>query len=167
MKRIVISFFILILSHAVLAQSEDAMTTFILVRHAEKANDGSNNPDLTEEGRARAARLATQFKDTPLSAIYATNFKRTQETVRPLAKIQGLQVQSYEPLKEEVVKQMLEKHMGGTILISGHSNTTPWTANVLLGKESLKDYSEDEYGIILIITVSGAGRAASITRVNY
>ena len=167
MKRMLTAFFFVILSHAVLAQSDETMTTFILVRHAEKANDGTNNPDLTEQGRTRAVRLATMFRDTPLSAIYATNFKRTQETVHPLAKIQGLKVQSYEPLKEEVLKEMLDKHRGGTILISGHSNTTPWTANVLLRKQVLKDYSEDEYGIILIITVSGAGRAASITRVNY
>jgi hypothetical protein len=65
-----------------------------------------------------------------------------------------------------VIEDMVNKHRGGTVLISGHSNTTPWTANLLVGNEVYKDYAESEYGIILIITVTRMGRAA-VTRVNY
>lgn len=167
MKHIGTPLLLVLLLNAACAQNKDEITTFILVRHAEKADDGTDNPGLTEQGQARAEKLAEMFKDTPLSAIYATNFKRTQNTVKPIAEIQNLDVQPYEAMKPEVVKEMIEKHRGGTVLVSGHSNTTPWTANLLMGEEVLKDYPESEYGILLILAVADNGRVASITRVNY
>lgn len=143
------------------------LTTFILIRHAEKGNDGTEDPDLTEQGIARAEKLSAMLQNTPIAAIYATNYKRTRNTVAPLAKIHDTKVQPYETFKPEVIEDMLEKHRGGTVLISGHSNTTPWTANLLTGTETYKDYAESEYGIILIVTVIGVGKGASVTRINY
>ena len=143
------------------------LTTFILIRHAEKGNDGTEDPDLTEQGISRAEQLSGMLRNTPIAAIYATNFKRTRNTVAPLARIHDTKVQPYEAFKPEVIEDMLEKHRGGTVLISGHSNTTPWTANLLTGTETYKDYAESEYGIILIVTVTGVGKGASVTRINY
>src|SRR5438876_2482596 len=62
------------------------VTTLILVRHAEKAID-PNNPDvdLNADGQDRAQELVRMFGDSGINAIYATQYKRTQETVKPLA----------------------------------------------------------------------------------
>src|ERR1051325_267050 len=69
------------------------VTTVIIVRHAEKIID-ANNPDvdLSPAGQARAQELARMFGDAGISAIYATQYKRTQETVKPLSDKTGVPV---------------------------------------------------------------------------
>src|SRR6266545_7010650 len=69
------------------------VTTIILVRHAEKIIDPNNNDvDLSEAGQQRAQEIARMFGDAGINAIYATQYKRTQETVKPLADKLGLRV---------------------------------------------------------------------------
>src|SRR5437016_8219431 len=69
------------------------VTTVILIRHAEKIID-PNNPDvdLSPAGQARAQELARMFGDAGINAIYATQYKRTQETVKPLSEKIGVPV---------------------------------------------------------------------------
>jgi len=61
------------------------VTTVILVRHAEKIID-PNNPDvdLSPAGQRRAQEIVRMFGDAGINAIYATQYKRTQQTVKPL-----------------------------------------------------------------------------------
>src|ERR1041385_8153598 len=62
------------------------VTTVILVRHAEKKIEPSNpDPDLAPLGVERAQEIARMFADSGVNAIYATQFKRTQQTVKPLS----------------------------------------------------------------------------------
>jgi 2,3-bisphosphoglycerate-dependent phosphoglycerate mutase len=157
----------LIIGSTVVHAQKNTITTFILVRHAEKLSDGTNNPDLKPEGIERANRLAEILKEVKVDAVYSTNFKRTQNTVLPLAKAKGLEVKSYEPLKSEEIEQMLKNHNGGTILVSGHSNTTPWVANLLTGTEKYKDFDDSDYGNILIVTVVEKGKLAQVTCIRY
>lgn len=147
-------------------ESRKEQTTFILVRHAEKANDGTEDPPLTPEGEARARRLAYMLKDTPLAAIYSTNFRRTRSTAQPVADLKNLPVKTYEAHQPDVIGDILRENQGATVLITGHSNTIPWTANLLIGTEVYKDYVESEYGIMLIVTVVEGGKGTAL-RVNY
>src|SRR5215208_8289187 len=69
------------------------VTTVILVRHAEKKIEPTNpDPDLAPEGVERAQEIARVFGDAGVNAIYATQFKRTQQTVKPLADRTGIAV---------------------------------------------------------------------------
>lgn len=145
----------------------ELLTTFILVRHAEKATDGTDDPDLLPEGVDRAARLTELLKETQIDGIYTTRFKRTRATVTPLAAKKKMDIKSYESFKAEEIENMLQTHKGGTVLIAGHTNNIPWTANLLIGKESYKEYNETEYGIILIVSVAEFGKVAKVIRLNY
>jgi hypothetical protein len=62
-----------------------AQPVVVIVRHAEKAANGSNDPDLSSAGQARAETLARILKDSGITAIFTTEFKRTQETAAPTA----------------------------------------------------------------------------------
>ncbi|MGH9930616.1 MAG: histidine phosphatase family protein, partial [Pyrinomonadaceae bacterium] len=68
--------------------------TVILVRHAEKqiVPPENKDPDLSPAGLARAQGLARMFGDTGITAIYATQYKRTQQTVKPLEEKLGIPV---------------------------------------------------------------------------
>src|SRR6266700_3327329 len=62
-----------------------AQPVVVIVRHGEKATNGGNDPDLSSAGRARADALARILKDSGITAIFTTEFKRTQETAAPAA----------------------------------------------------------------------------------
>jgi len=166
MKKMLFSI-TLLMSALTFAMAQQRITTFILVRHGEKVTDGTDDPDLSPEGRERAARLAALLKDTAIDAIYASPFKRTQNTVAPLVQAKGLTVQLYDPKKPEVVDAILEKYAGRTVVICGHTNTTPRMANRLLGREQFKDFEETEFGHLLVIDVLELGKAAKVTVLHY
>ena len=142
------------------------VTTLILVRHAEKADDGTKDPGLTEEGADRANALVDMLGATKIDAIYSTPLTRTQGTVEPLSQLKGLSIQDYKPMNEEDMDKILEDHKGGTVLISGHSNTTPWVANYFLGTQELYDFTDSEYDNLLILSVLEKGNA-KLTWLTY
>lgn len=135
------------------------ITTFVLVRHAEKVADGSKDPELTADGHSRAIRFGDMFEKTSVDAIYTTAYKRTRSTVEPLAKAKGMTIAEYTPGKVAVVDEMLSKHAGKTIVLSGHSNTIPEIANWLTGSTQFRDFDDSDYGNILIISVVSKGNA--------
>jgi phosphohistidine phosphatase SixA len=159
-------FLVLLFASALKISAQEKLTTFILVRHAEKMADGSKNPELSEEGKLRAARLADVLMNTPVSAIYSTDFIRTRSTVELLAKSKALEILLYDPFKKEDIAKMLEDYKGKTIVVCGHSNTTPAIANYLSGSESLKEFADSEYGNMLIVTVTNIGNA-SVTWLKF
>jgi broad specificity phosphatase PhoE len=134
------------------------ITTVILVRHAEKADDGTSDPPLNEKGKKRARDLASMLSKTEISAIYSTDYKRTRQTMMPLARQKGLEINTYDPTESAFVDSLIAQHKGGTVLISGHSNTTPEVANLLLDKNRFKPFDESDYGNIFIITLEDIGK---------
>lgn len=147
------------------AQAQE-LTTFILVRHAEKVDDGTKDPVLSNEGKLRAKRLAAHLNNTSLTAIYSTPYYRTRSTVKNIAESHNLVIQAYEPFSEEVLDSMLESNRGGIILISGHSNTTPHLVNRLIGKEKIEQLDESDYDNLFIVTVTEIGKG-KLVRLTY
>ena len=69
-----------------LAAAAHASPVILIVRHAEKATTGGNDPDLSLAGQKRADALARILRDSQITAVFVTEFKRTQETAAPTAK---------------------------------------------------------------------------------
>ena len=63
------------------------------MRHAERLDDTTDAP-LSADGAARAARLGRMLRDAGITAVFATQYRRTIDTARPLADALGLPVTS-------------------------------------------------------------------------
>jgi broad specificity phosphatase PhoE len=140
-------------------KSEEVTTTFYFTRHAEKDKDGTRDPNLSATGKQRAANLATQLKDKNIKAIYSTNYKRTKQTAQPLADALGLEVKIYDPNKLKALKIMLlEKHKKGSVLIVGHSNTTPTLVNTFMETDKYAPLNDtDEFDKIFTVQIRKDG----------
>lgn len=161
-----------LISSNAISQNKEELTTFILLRHAEKeAGQGAmttgKDPKLSDEGKKRAERLTELFSQTAIAAIYSTPYERTRNTVTPLAKSKSLEVQHYEPNKLEAIDKMWNENHGKTIVVCGHSNTIPKIANYLTTTDVYKDFSDSDYSNILVITVTQKGKPASVTWLKF
>lgn len=144
-----------------------SVTTFILVRHAEKSAEGGSDPELKPEGTKRAESLAALFSKAGVDAVYSTNYKRTRNTVAPLAAAKGLPVNTYSSMKAADLEALLAKHRGGTIVMAGHSNTIPEIANALAGEKKFEQFADDDYGNIIVISVEQVGKDARVLWLRY
>ena len=135
-------------------------TTFILVRHAEKVPDGTQDPELTAAGQARAAGLATRLAGVPLAAVYSTAFRRTQQTAAPTARAHGLAVTTYDAKQPatELATRLRSGHHGQTVLVVGHSNTVPNIAAALCSC-AVNEMSEAEYDRLTTVRIAADGSA--------
>lgn len=140
--------------------------TFILVRHAEKATDDPDDPNLSALGRERAQRLARELADAPLVAVYATEFRRTRQTAQPTADAHRLPISAYyaKGPAAEIAAQWKAKHARGAVLIVGHSNTVPDLVSALSGQIA-EPMPDTEYDRLTRIHIGADGHArVDITR---
>lgn len=144
----------------------------ILVRHAEKEQNESRDPGLSDTGHERAQRLAEAIVQLDLVAIYSTELQRALQTAAPVAEAAGKEVEVVPygagPLEVyiETLAKKVRRHAdrayetGQAVLVVGHSNTTPALAEALLG-HPVTAIAEDEYDrvIHLILRPDGAALA--------
>lgn len=138
----------LLLGGLVAAQNK----TIILVRHAEKV-DASQDPELSAEGNQRAERLMRIVRKYKPGAIYSTDFKRTRDTVTPIATRRRLQIQTYDARKQGDLVDAIMKSETKRFLVVGHSNTVPGLANLFSKKELFKSLDDSEYGVIWVVRI--------------
>jgi len=141
--------------------------TVILVRHAEKKLEPNNqDPDLAPEGVERAQEIARVFGNAGINAIYATQYKRTQQTVKPLSDRTGVAVTVLESSqRDELIERIQTSLRGQTIFVAGHNNTVPALASQLSG-ETFPVIPESEYDNLFIVTVYRFGKA-KVVRLKY
>jgi phosphohistidine phosphatase SixA len=160
---------VVLLLGILLAAPAAAQNTVFLVRHAQRADSSPGtsptmaaDPDLSEAGRARAESLALALKDAGITAIYATQFKRTQQTAAPLAKALGLTVKIVTSKDTaDLVKQL--KAEKGNALVVGHSNSVPDVIKGL-GLTTPVTIGDDEFDNLFLVTTS---TPPSLLRLHY
>ena len=91
----------------------------------------------------------------PIDSFYATPYKRTMETITPIAKVNGKEILTYNPSDKNNIAEMIKAGKGKKIMIAGHSNTIPPMVNALIGKNEFTTMDENEYGKIWIVVFKG------------
>ena len=141
---------LLSLSFLLVASLASAAELVVVVRHAEKI-DNSEDAKLSAEGHARAERLAGILRDAHITAIFASERKRTQETAAPLAKLIGVSP-TIGPAKDyaSLLSKIREVH--GTALVVGHGNTI---AEIIkgLGVEAQVEIADNDYTDLFVIVL--------------
>jgi 2,3-bisphosphoglycerate-dependent phosphoglycerate mutase len=143
------------------------ITTVILVRHAEKAGATGDVP-LSPAGITRAKELVRVLAGTSIAAIYVTPYVRTEQTAEPLATAHHLDpviVKNMDTYARDVVGAILRDHKGDTVVVVGHSNTTPQVIRTL-GIPNPPEIADGEYDGLFIVSVAD-GAAAKLVTLRY
>jgi broad specificity phosphatase PhoE len=149
------------------APGEGPPPSVYLLRHAEKV-DESDDSGLTELGDARARALADLLASEPIVGVIASQFRRTQLTVLPLASRLGAAFGSIEVIEahdyDAVVSRLRKLAPGQAAVVCGHSNTIPVIAE-RLGVASPPREDEVAYGDLYVVRLAGEG--ATFERRRY
>lgn len=129
-------------------------TVYYLIRHAEKNRSVNHeDPELTNKGLERANNWATIFKDVKFDYIYSTTYKRTMQTSTPTANSKKIEILNYDA-NQLNDKDFQEKTKGKTVLVVGHSNTTPAFVNAIIGENKYQDINDKDNGKLFIVTLN-------------
>ncbi|MCA0152799.1 histidine phosphatase family protein [Winogradskyella vincentii] len=143
------------------------ISTYYLIRHAEKdQSDKSNrNPHLKEKGIERAKNWSNILKDVKFDAVYSTDYHRTKETAMPTANANNLELKFYDP-RNMNIENFRKDTNGKTVLIVGHSNTTPMFTNGLIGEKKYKMIDESNNANLYIVTISKDSKTSTLLKVD-
>lgn len=100
----------------------------MLFRHGEKA--AGKNPHLTSVGKRRAAHLVSLIKADEKVTIFSSDYNRTKETAADLVRAFDKPAIIYDARDLKRLKAQVMA-LTGTVVIIGHSNTTPNLAELL------------------------------------
>src|SRR6266480_2094354 len=139
-----------------------AQPVVVIVRHAEKATNGGGDPDLSSAGRSRADALARILKDSGITSIFTSEFKRTKETAAPTATSIGVTA-TVVPAKDTAALVAKLHQLNGNALVVGHGDTIPNMIKAL-GINSPINIPDEDYSELLIVTL---GDKPHLFRLHY
>ena len=140
-----------------------AQKLVIVVRHAERADGGAGtttmmgtpaDPPLSAAGEARAGKLAAMLAESGVTAILTTEFRRTQDTAKPLAAKLGLTAHVIKAADTAALLERLKTvHANDVVLVVGHSNTMPAIIKGLTGDTvTIPDSQYDDLFVLVPAT---------------
>lgn len=126
----------------------------IVVRHAEKADDG-RDPSLSPAGLARSRALESALAEAGVETVITTPYRRTMETAAPAAARAGVTPVTVaigggvaEHAREVAAAAV---RAGGVVLVVGHSNTVGPIVTALGGKPPVDNLCEAIYDRMYLV----------------
>lgn len=106
------------------------------------------------------------FADETVTRLVASEYKRTQETLKPLAGRTGLPVDVRDAADVDALADELEKSADGTfVIVAGHSNTIPELISAL-GGGSKPVIDEDEYSRVFVLEYGCDASTPTVTELS-
>ena len=107
--------------------------------------------------------------------LFSSEFRRTQQTLAPLARLQRLEVQvisAHDPDKQK--EALLGLPAGSVAVVAGHSNTVPamvqsvgGTVNGLISTEDGEMLQHDEYNRLFLVILPAGGKGIRALEMRY
>ncbi|KAA0206928.1 MAG: hypothetical protein EDM71_08390 [Proteobacteria bacterium] len=148
-----------------------ATTTVIFTRYADIDRSQGDNPGLSPAGQARAQELARVLGDVDVvagvDAIFANQYRSTQETAEPLARRLHLQVQVVD-VKDisGLLEHILKDWKGKVVLVITHTEPLPVLIQELHGSKKLPPMAADEYDNLYVVSIPWYGKVKTL-RLKY
>ena len=147
----------------------DEPVVVVLVRHAEKAQDDPRDPNLSEAGHRRAQAVAAMFGPAGVTHLFSSEYRRTRQTLAPMAEESGLEVKVIPAEDGEAqVAALRELPPGSVAIVAGHSNTVPALVRGLGGDLQGTEQTEhgemlqhEEYDRMFVVILPPRGEAAA------
>jgi broad specificity phosphatase PhoE len=159
LRRLVVALSLLVPTASLAAQ--DAHLTVFVVRHGEKG-PGNPDPSLSEAGQRRAAALARTLTDGRVAALFASEFKRTQETLAPLASASGLTTTVVPAGKmDDLIAGLRALPPGSRAVVASHSNLVHLIVERLSGQK-MAMLTDADYDRLVMVTVTGDGKGQAV-----
>jgi 2,3-bisphosphoglycerate-dependent phosphoglycerate mutase len=146
-----------------------ASTTILVIRHADRPDDGSDV--LSGPGVDRAKKLADVFAYAKPDVVFRTRTTRTTQTAQPVIDRFGTPVTEYPakkgaPFDAEVLREeVLAKYTGKTVLIVGHSDTVASIVKAFAPVDVPK--IQQGYDRMYVITAAESTTTARVLAVQY
>lgn len=151
----------------------------LVLRHAEKAiappgsapaSPAASDPPLSEAGSQRAAALAELLAPARPTALFASEYRRTQDTLAALAEHSGVGVTVIPAGEPARLLAALDALPAGSLaVVAGHSNTVPAIVRSLGGEiaglgpdAALAALADDDYGRLFAVLRCADGAAATL-----
>jgi len=132
-----------------------------LVRHAERTSEAADSP-ISEAGFRRARLLAEILSQSGVSAIYATEYIRTQQTAKPLSTLLNVPVTVMNAAAPDKLVETLSQSTDAVALVVGHSRTLPPLIKALAGIE-IPEISATDYDHLYLIVFGALPKPMLIT----
>jgi broad specificity phosphatase PhoE len=148
-----------------MAPGAEAQEAVYLVRHAERLDESADSP-LSPEGEARAARLAVMLRDAGITKVFATQYRRTADTGKPLAATLGVPVVQIDAGRHRALLDAVRAEgPRARVLIVGHSDTVAELLE-LIGDGRPVTIAKAEYDNLFVV-VPGGGSPPVVLRLRY
>ncbi|HFB64954.1 MAG TPA: hypothetical protein ENJ60_05360 [Aeromonadales bacterium] len=158
---------------AAASSSHCAPNEIYIVRHVEKLIiAGERDPDLSPLGYQHARALDEKLKTIKFDRVMATQYKRTQLTVKPIAKRNLKKLAIYNAADVNSLATSLLHACQQNIIVAGHSNTVPELLKALglkfkvtINGQNLNHEAEvylnekDDYDSLFKVNFSDRGKA--------
>ncbi len=135
-----------------------------LIRHAERISTTDPDSPLSAAGLKRAELIAKMFGESGVSAIYVTEYVRTQQTAKPLADKLGLPMTKVKAAEIEQLVDRLRQSSDRIALVVSHSRSLPLLVDAL-GAGKIPDVAETDYSHIYMLVFAGLPKPALVTLV--
>jgi len=146
-----------LLAPAATLQAQAAPITVFVIRHAEKG-PGTPDPSLSDAGKKRAATLARTLMDARVTALFASEFRRTQETLAPLAVAHHLTPTiTLARDMDALIAELRLLPPGSRAVVASHSNLVHVIVERLSGVK-IRELTDADYDRLVVVTVWGNGR---------
>lgn len=143
-------------------------TTVYIVRHAEKV-DETDSTDLSGAGQRRAIALSETLANRGVDSLFTTPYRRTRQTVQPLAQRLTLRPVTYPASPPDVIVRRINRMRNRTVVVVGHSNTILPVARGLGARPTMTRIESGDYDNLLLVRIRRGpfGKRVALSETTY